>query len=253
MTTRTARRLMQVRDIFAMRSHAGWLHFLLHRSKAMPKALATRFARYTDSRSAAFDEQHGTDTFARKWVSVRSGVPSDTLGFGYGPVNQDFFREILHAVRVPLAGYTLVDVGAGKGAAVMVASEFNFKRHLAVELNADLIRVGQDNLARYRASTGRAFHPEWVQADFFTWQLPDEDCLLFLNNPFPPDMSLDAIRWIEQSLQQRPRRMLLVYRKAPKNVGDHLHASPLWKPLRLAPYWRIYASQTLAHELKLGK
>lgn len=269
MLSKRARQLMQVRDIFAMRSQAGWLHFLLERSRIMPGWLETRFSRWADSRSVAFDAKYGTDTFTRRWVSVRSGVAAGNCqydpstgkwqaessasgsveGFGYGPVNPDFFREIMRSIPVDLTRYCMIDVGAGKGAAVMVASEFGFSRYLAVELDAELVRIGKENCQRYRESSGRTFNPEWVQGDFFDWTLPGEDSLVFLNNPFPEELSLQAVRHIEASVRDAARRVLLVYRKMPGGVGNYLHDSKLWTPLRLAPYWRVYASPRLAVDL----
>jgi hypothetical protein len=55
-------------------------------------------------------------------------------------------------------------------------------------------------------------------------------------------LTLDAIKMLEASLREHPRPALLVFRKAPKQVGEYLHRSPAWKPLRLAPYWRIYSA-----------
>lgn len=250
------RRLMQLRDLFVMKAHFGWLHFLLHRLDALPgptrsliNMLDGRFSRYTDRRSALFDVEHHTETFKRQWVGVSEDVPASELSFGYGPVNQDFFREIMRAVPVPLSRYAFVDVGAGKGAALMLASSFPFRRWLGVELHAELIAEGRENVANFNQATQRAFAPEWVQADFMKWSLPDEDCLVFLNNPFPHALSLEAVKRMEASDCARSRRVLLVYRKAPKLVGQHLHASRFWVPLRLAPYWRIYASPALAREL----
>lgn len=241
------RRLIQLRDLFAMRAHAGWLHYLLRRSLPLPgpqqawlHKLNRRFERYTDHRTAQFDHQFGTETFTRRWVRVSEDLPMETLGFGYGPVNQDFCREILRALPIRAADYCFVDVGAGKGAAIMVASERGFQSYLALELDADLAQCGRDNVARYQAATGRHFEPEWVVGDFMKWPLPNKPCVLFLNNPFPPALSLAAVQRIEALLPKHPHPLLLVFRKAPKLAGDHLHRSPHWEPIRLAPYWRIY-------------
>lgn len=35
------------------------------------------------------------------------------------------------------------------------------------------------------AARSAAFDTAWVQGDFFAWPLPDEDSLVFPNNPFP--------------------------------------------------------------------
>jgi hypothetical protein len=241
---------MQVRDVFAMREHYGWAHYLTQKlplrsayTARIVGAFQARLSARTDARSAAFDETYGTETFRRGDVAVQEGVPAEELSWGYGPINQDFFREIMRAIPVPHGQYTFVDVGAGKGAAIMLASEFGFRRYLGVELSGDLLEVARRNVAAYQARGGNAFEPEWIQHDFFQWPIPREPTLVFLNNPFPEELSLRAVQRIEAALAEQPRELVLVYRKAPAKVGAHLHGSRLWRPLRLAPYWRVYASR----------
>lgn len=243
------RRAMQLRDVFAMRAHYGWAHFMAHKAAPLSnysrryfERLHTRLSAHTDMRSMAFDEKHGTDTFARGFFPVAEGVPKEQLSWGYGPVNQDFFREILHAVNEPFSSYTFIDVGAGKGAALMFASEFGFRRYLGVELSPELIEIGRRNVALYKQATARRFEPEWVQQDFMQWPIPPEESVFFLNNPLPPDLSVAALRKIEQSVAAHPRHVLLIFRKCPALAGDYLHASKVWRPRRLAPYWRVYES-----------
>jgi SAM-dependent methyltransferase len=234
-----------------MRAHYGWAQFILKRmgrfirpAASLAEGVTLRLRRFTNLRSEAFDRKHGTETFARQWVDCGDGST-----WGYGPVNQDFFREIMRTVPVRLANFDFVDVGCGKGAALMLASEFGFRRIIGVDIAADLISIARTNAGKYRQSTGRPFSPELIQCDFLEWPIPTENSLFFLNNPFPRELSLRAIQRLEAALERRPARAILVYRKIPGNVGDYLHASPRWWPLRLAPYWRVYASLPLAQDL----
>ena len=243
---------IQMRDVFAMRKHMGWLHYILHHigdnfqfCKKFLKWIDRFFEGHTDRRTAAFDAQYGTETFRRQWVRVSAERSIEELGFGYGPVNQDFFREIMNSIPARLANFKFIDVGAGKGAAVMLASEYGFASYLALELDAGLAEQGQANVARYCQMTGRTFAPRWIVADFMQWDLPLEASLLFLNNPFPDALSLAALQRIEASVLEHPRPLLLVYRKTPKVVSDHLHRSKVFLPLRLAPYWRVYSAGNL--------
>jgi len=142
----------------------------------------------------------------------------------------------------PLAPYSFVDIGAGMGAAVLYASEFDFHKVGGIELDRELLEIARRNVEAYNRSTGRNVAPEWIGGDFFKWQIPREPQLFFMNNPFPEDLTLDAVKMLEASLREHPRRAMLVFRKAPRAVGHHLHHSPMWKPLRLAPYWRIYSA-----------
>ncbi len=247
------RRLIQVRDLFAMRAHFGWAHYLVDRLRhsKLPgvryfvpavNRLFDRMHRRTRHLSTKFDAFHGTETNKRLPVPV-SEDPLDQTRWGCGPINHDFFKEIMRAIPGSLARYSFVDIGSGKGAAVLMASEFSFRRLVGVEIGADLIDVAKCNVDKYNASTGKGLAPEWIRSDFFKWSIPEESHqLFFFNNPLPEALALPAIQRLEQSLRDHPRPVLLVFRKAPPSTGDYLHRSAFWKPVRLAPYWRVYQS-----------
>jgi hypothetical protein len=91
-----------------------------------------------------FDATYGTETFGRHDVKTSEDT-GDTTTWGYSAINQDFFREIMRSVPRPLAEYTFVDVGSGKGAAVLMASEFGFRRLVGVELAEELVRIAKLN------------------------------------------------------------------------------------------------------------
>lgn len=243
---------MQLRGFFSAKAHFGWLHAALSRMRrpqvpglrlliAPIDGLLQRMERYTHEQSAKFDLKHGTETFARLDVAV-SDDSLDKTRWGYAAINHDFFREIIKSIPVELGTFTFVDIGSGKGAAVLMASEFPFKRLVGVELSADLVEISKRNVLKFNASTRKALSPEWIQGDFFKWVIPKSPKLFFFNNPFPADMTLAAIHRLESSLAEHPQPALLVFRKAPQSTGDYLHQSKFWKPLRLTPYWRVYES-----------
>jgi len=243
---------MRLRGIFTARAHFGWFHAALSRLRylnlpgvralfAPIDVVLRRMERYTHDQSARFDLIHGTETFARLDVAVSDDLLDETR-WGYAAINHDFFREIIRSIPVELSKYTFVDIGSGKGAAVLMASEFPFQRLVGVELSADLVEISKNNVLKFNASTGKTLSPDWIQGDFFKWVIPKHPKLFFFNNPFPSDLTLDAIRRLESALIEHPRPALLVFRKAPQSTGDYLHRSRYWKPLRLTPYWRVYES-----------
>jgi hypothetical protein len=247
------RKWKQLRDFFAMRAHFGWAHALLNRLRHPKRPVLRHLVPAIDRvlhrmhintrrLSTRFDAHHGTETNKRLPVPV-SEDPHDETRWGCGPINHDFFKEIMRSIPVSLSPYTFVDIGSGKGAAVLMASEFPFKHLMGVELGADLIDIAKRNVDQFNTSTGKRLAPEWVRSDFFKWVVPKHHHqLFFFNNPLPEVLTLPAIQRLEQSLAEHPRPALLVFRKAPRSTGDYLHQSAFWKPLRLAPYWRIYQS-----------
>jgi hypothetical protein len=84
----------------------------------------------------------------------------------------------------PLDEYTFIDVGAGMGRAMLLASEYRFRAVIGVELHATLARIARRNMAVWR-STGRAVAPmRMVCRDAAEFRLPGGPCVAFLFNPF---------------------------------------------------------------------
>ena len=139
-----------------------------------------------------FDLKYGTDTggYLRP-DEIGSGGIHDAMNNGYSAVAPSVFREAcwrwretLPASAARLEAYTFVDVGAGKGRALLLAAELPFRKVLGVELNGALARIAQRNvtlwkrIARSRAKI-RVMHEDAAE---FRW--PRTPLLVYLNNPF---------------------------------------------------------------------
>jgi SAM-dependent methyltransferase len=118
-----------------------------------------------------------------------TGHRHDRHATAYYAVAPSVFRAIIVRWRrcrplAPLDEFTFIDLGAGLGRAVLLASEFPFRSVLGVELNPTLARIGSRNLALWRAA-GRARAPmRIVNADAAEIDLPPGPCVAFLFNPF---------------------------------------------------------------------
>ena len=236
-----------------MRAHFGWVHAILSRVASSDNAIAKLTApganqllqflnARTQRKSRVFDTTFGTDTYGRLDVPVsKEGL--DNPIWGYSAINHDFFREIFRAIPGDLTKYTFVDVGSGKGAAVMMAAEFPFRQLIGLELNTELVDIARKNIIQFNQRAPVSINPQWVEGDFFHWDLPRQPLLFFFNNPFPPDLSLQAIKHLDACLSDTRQTALLVFRKAPQATGNYLRQSSFWKPLRLAPYWRVYITR----------
>ena len=140
-----------------------------------------------------FDLKYGTDTGG--YLSpheIRSGGVHDALNNGYSAVAPSVFREACRRWRATLsssaaarvAAYSFVDIGAGKGRALLLAAELPFRKVIGVELSEELERIAQKNitiwkrLARPRAKI-RVMHEDAAE---FRW--PRTPLLVYLNNPF---------------------------------------------------------------------
>src|SRR5260370_30585532 len=104
---------------------------------------------------------------------------------------------IADQTHAALEGYSFVDLGCGKGRAVMMASEFGFREVVGVELHAALAGIAEANVAVWSAG-GRAVCPVRIVCGEATeFAFPDGACLLYLFNPF----AAPAMRPLMQRMQ----------------------------------------------------
>lgn len=104
----------------------------------------------------------------------------------YEPTPVKEFEALLGALPVSAADRTFVDVGAGMGRVVMLASLRPFKQIVGVEVSAALCETARDNLVRWRRA-----HPQpacgdlrMVRADAAQFRFPPGNLVVYLYNPF---------------------------------------------------------------------
>jgi hypothetical protein len=86
--------------------------------------------------------------------------------------------------QAPIDAYTFIDLGAGMGRAMLLASAYPFRAVIGVELHQGLARIGRRNLALWRAS-GQSRTPMRMRCcDAAEFALPAGPCVAFLFNPF---------------------------------------------------------------------
>lgn len=134
----------------------------------------------------------------------------------YQPIPPEQFREIMSQ----LAGYlepsanfsqfTFIDIGAGKGRALLLASEFGFRRIIGVEILPELVEIAREN-AREFERRGLRSKIEVVCGDATDSVFPAEPTVVFLFNPLPLAALRALIQNLEQSLRQNPRRVFVAY------------------------------------------
>jgi SAM-dependent methyltransferase len=157
-----------------------------------------------------FDIEHGTDTGG--YLSpqeIVTGHAHDALGYGYSAIAPSVFREMCRRWRDTLenpargpAAYSFVDIGAGKGRALLLASEIPFRAVIGVELSPELARIAQSNVERWsgRASPRTKIHVLQQDALQFCW--PRTSLLVFLYNPFACELVERLLERLEAAAQR---------------------------------------------------
>lgn len=137
-----------------------------------------------------FDVEHGVETSGLvEGGELAGGHPHDVFTTAYFGVLPSRMRALLRMWRategVPrVEEVAFVDVGCGKGRALLLAAEMPFREAVGVELNAGLAAVAERNVERWR-ELGRERAPmRVVCGDATEVELPAGPLLLYLYNPF---------------------------------------------------------------------
>lgn len=154
-----------------------------------------------------WDQRVDTTSATLTWRSRLLGV----FHSPYQPTEPALFHEMLQGLGIDFAGFTFVDLGSGKGRTLLMASEYPFRRIVGIELLPELHRVASENLRKYTSGTQKCFALEVVCADARTFQFPAEPTVLYLFNPLPEAGLGAVIHNLEDSLQQHPRPVFVLY------------------------------------------
>jgi SAM-dependent methyltransferase len=202
----------KLRWSLAQRGLGGTLRFALRRARLQPNR-----ADKAKPLLHPFDARYGVETSGLiGGGELRSGHRNDvfnTAYYGMAPsrfqwVMQSWIADQNHAA---IEDYSFVDLGCGKGRAVMMASEFDFRQVVGVELHAGLARIAEANVAVWSAA-GRAACPvQIVCQDATEFVFPEGACLLYLFHPFAAPVMKQLIERIEADFAGRPGLLDLIY------------------------------------------
>jgi SAM-dependent methyltransferase len=99
-----------------------------------------------------------------------------------------------------------LDIGCGKGSAILTMARYPFARVDGVEISKELVEIARENLRRMRVRNAVLFHSDAATFDGY-----DRYNFYYLYNPFPAVVMAETIGRIAESLKQRPRKVTLVY------------------------------------------
>jgi SAM-dependent methyltransferase len=139
-----------------------------------------------------FDRKYGTDTGGYLGPEeLVKGRENDAHNYGYSAIAPSVFheacrrwRETLPAVSGKIEAYSFVDVGAGKGRALLLASELPFRKVIGVELSEELAHNAQRNVARWNRVARPKAKIRVMRQDALEFQWPRTPLLVYLYNPF---------------------------------------------------------------------
>ena len=174
-----------------------------------------------------FDCDYRVETTAAN-VSLRDHLLGVLAGGAYQPCDPALFHETLQNLRIDYGQFDFIDLGCGKGRALLLASDYPFRRILGVELFPGLKQICDENIRQYSSPRQRCFALESICSDARNFEFPAVPAVLFLFNPLPEAGLQRVIRNLERSLTASPRQVVIIYHNP---IREHVLAAsnPLTK------------------------
>lgn len=184
-----------------------------------------------------FDIEHGTDTGGYLGpLEIVTGHAHDALGYGYSAIAPSVFREMIRRWRDTLAdpvrgpaAYSFVDVGAGKGRALLLASELPFRKVIGVELSLELTRIAQRNVEHWQSAIPMGGRPRAkmhvLTQDVLRFCWPRTSLLVYLYNPFACELVEALLERLEAAARRGSARRPSTLLRAGGGITTSGHAS----------------------------
>jgi len=156
-----------------------------------------------------FDREYGVDT-GRVVSLFDLDIQSrnESVGVRYQPSPVQVCEELFASLPIRYEDFTFIDLGAGKGRVLLLASRFPFKRIIGVEFARKLVETARSNIERFGCRA------EVVHSDAAEYRFPSDNLVIYLYNPF----GLQVLHPILISLREisNTREVYLLYLN-PKN------------------------------------
>lgn len=201
----------RLNDVWARHGLWGTVCLLPHNFARAMRACSPARLR-ARQRELAFDRQHGIDTTAPAALST-VGIDRERARHGveYRASGIDFIHKTIAGLDVDYSKYTFVDLGSGKGRALLIASHFPFRRIIGVEFSEKLNDIARANISAYRPPDQRCRRLEALCRDAGEYDLPSGPVVIYLYNAFDAVILRRVADRLAASLAREPRDIRLVY------------------------------------------
>ncbi len=180
-----------------------------------------------------YDFEHEVNT-TRSNVSFRSQLIAALSAHQYFPSEPWLFEQIMDALAsgiqqsalsiqssgscegisacARLKDFTFIDLGSGKGRALLMAVPYGFKRIIGVEFMLEWHQTAEANIRKFAESHHGCPPMESLCMDARDFEFPEEPTVVYLFNPFPEPVLARVLERLRESLRRKPRPVFVAYR-----------------------------------------
>jgi len=184
--------------------------------------LPQRAPDFNDSRDPhPFDLAHHVDTSGH--IPGELLTPANLHNTAYYAISPSALTRALELLPEPTSAFTFLDIGCGKGRALLVAAQFDFPQILGIEISPDLCRIAESNCEHHPRIAIR-------EQDAATLTFPPTPLLIFLYHPFLARVLRRVLTNLERHHRTHPRPIYLLYANCtyPKLLARHTFLQQIW-------------------------
>ena len=151
-----------------------------------------------------FDVKYGTDTggLVPLWnFTIHS--PNARFATAYLPIDEKALVDAISVLPDDPRTLTFIDLGCGKGRALLVAANLGFMQVIGVEFAHELAETAKRNLDILGITNAVVEHADAAEYDF-----PSGGIVVYLNNPFHKEVMQKVIVNLKRSL---PKKVYVIY------------------------------------------
>lgn len=162
----------------------------------------------------SFDFTYQTDTITIQPVAEMSDVADEDKAHAahYQP-SYVWIISRMFKILSPLTKEqgTFVDLGSGKGRAMMMAALQGYSPIIGVEFSKSLSRICEKNIENFKRKSKKSSRFNAVTMNVINYKIPLDTSVIFLGNPFNEHIMKDVLTQIDFSLKASPRDIYIAY------------------------------------------
>jgi predicted RNA methylase len=166
----------------------------------------------------SFDQQFQLDTAGEiSLFQLDISSPNEVVGIRYQPSPVEACQELFASLPIRHQDFTLIDLGAGKGRVLLVASGFAFKRVIGVEFARELVETARRNIERFGCRA------EVVHADAAEYKFPVDNLVVYLYHPFGSEVLRSVLGSLREISAQHDVYLIYLNAKNSSCVEEFAH------------------------------
>lgn len=162
--------------------------------------------------ASVFDGEHGVDTAAHiqlRDLVINSRNVQDCCH--YAPTSPKYFKEMMSHLNIRHEQFTFVDIGCGKGLALLLASVYPFRRIIGVEFSDELVAIASRNLVAYVGEPQQCKDIQCLCMDAVEYEFPWERLVIYFYNSFKGELLKQFAANIAHTIADHPRDVFIIY------------------------------------------